>query len=440
MLFGSINSRLLWPIELSLSNEASSAIDFTFYTIVLVVSVSNTFGVCLLSGALSGSLIGNQERSSEEKSRKLRREAAIRKFNPSSDERWQLKVEELAGRGFELRHLINFYKELGSKHMPHFDSLMHTTTDVVRQAIIPASAEVGSSLASVWNDGTPTFPEKMVTHNWDNLFRDLVAAIVADALGEDQFCWISFLLDHDIALVEKWLESAHAMPKTYWVCAISVSQHDGICGSNPGKTRDSVTGLLHPVCTCGKPKCFNTTEPTFDGRSIKCEMNQFDDMIEFLAHRDSRFSQVIAVDSEFMLFSRAWCVAEVAKSYELGMVQHVLCFSADCLEHHRGSLCGLRIQDMKATRPEDVDEILAKITDVEGFNLKLQTLIFDNLFARWHRLDAGQRLIRVGRIIRYQSACSRQGCVGLWSTDVSPRSSMHIKRKEASQVVVTLTL
>ena len=40
-------------------------------------------------------------------------------------------------------------------------------------------------------------------------------------------------------------------------------------------------------------------------------MNKFDDMIEYLAARDPDFGQVIAVDGDFVLFSRAWCVAEI---------------------------------------------------------------------------------------------------------------------------------
>ena len=36
---------------------------------------------------------------------------------------------------------------------------------------------------------------------------------------------------------------------------------------------------------------------------------------------DASFSEVIAVDSHFVLFSRAWCVAEVAAAHQVGMKQ-----------------------------------------------------------------------------------------------------------------------
>ena len=40
-----------------------------------------------------------------------------------------------------------------------------------------------------------------------------------------------------------------------------------------------------------------------------------EDMIGWLAATDSTFIQVIATDSEMELFTRAWCVAEVAEAY-----------------------------------------------------------------------------------------------------------------------------
>ena len=55
---------------------------------------------------------------------------------------WMEKVEELAGRGLSIRQLLDFYSELGSGLMPHFDPDRSTTHDVVRQAIIPSSLKL----------------------------------------------------------------------------------------------------------------------------------------------------------------------------------------------------------------------------------------------------------------------------------------------------------
>merc|ERR1712048_701815 len=105
--------------------------------------------------------------------------------------------------------------------------------------------------------------------------------------------------------------------RSYWVCAFCVNQHAGICGGNPYHGTDAVTGVEYPVCGCGLRKAWNTTEPVLDedGRSIPCEMNKFDDMMELLSATDSNFAQVIAVDASFELFSRAWCVAEIAAAH-----------------------------------------------------------------------------------------------------------------------------
>merc|ERR1719221_1372501 len=99
-------------------------------------------------------------------------------------------------------------------------------------------------------------------------------------------------------------------------------------------------------------------------------------MLAFFSARDANFGHVIAVDTDFVLFSRAWCVAELAMSYNMGLAQHMVIHSSRSLLENKDGLGDLRVQDMKASRPEDVDEILAKIPDVEEFNKQLHNLIF----------------------------------------------------------------
>ena len=42
----------------------------------------------------------------------------------------------------------------------------------------------------------------MVTHSWRNLFRDLVAAVIADAAGESSFGLVAALLEEDVSVLE----------------------------------------------------------------------------------------------------------------------------------------------------------------------------------------------------------------------------------------------
>lgn len=46
-------------------------------------------------------------------------------------------------------------------------------------------------------------PTAMVTHTWHSRFRDLVAAVVAEALEETHFVRIALLLDSDLTLVKR---------------------------------------------------------------------------------------------------------------------------------------------------------------------------------------------------------------------------------------------
>ena len=46
-----------------------------------------------------------------------------------------------------------------------------------------------------------------MTHSWQNLFRDLVAAVIADAVNEPAFELVAHLLDETIDIVEDLLRS-----------------------------------------------------------------------------------------------------------------------------------------------------------------------------------------------------------------------------------------
>merc|ERR1711974_174809 len=141
----------------------------------------------------------------------------------------------------------------------------------------------------------------------------------------------------------------------------------GICARNPYNDCDPVTGLVHRTCACGAPKYFNDTEPLYNGKSVGCEMNKFDKMMAYLSACDANFAQVIAVDAAFDLFTRAWCVSELAKAHAMGLKQHLKLLNVRSLVTHSKRLRALRIQNMKATRPEDVAEILAGIPNKKSF-------------------------------------------------------------------------
>jgi len=134
-------------------------------------------------------------------------------------------------------------------------------------------------------------------------------------------------------------------------------------------------------------------------------------MIEFLAATDGGFEQVIAVDAHAQVFTRAWVIDEIAASHRLGMPQHLKVRSASVVDKHVERLRGMRVQDMRATRPDDVAEILGRIPDKDAFNAHLQRIVFDvgsGLIASWRALDAKQVLERVGRTLLVANLCMHQ--------------------------------
>lgn len=189
----------------------------------------------------------------------------------------------------------------------------------------------------------------------------------------------------------------HRLQIAYWMCAFSINQHASICGSfGPpppegtstrleweAKKLDTATGLELPVCDCCEPKHFNADR--------ECELNKFQDMMRHLANTSENFGQVVAVDEKFQLFSRAWCIAELVEADRSGISQTIQIHSAASVDRHYDCLATLDVRDCKASREEDKELILRKISDVDLFNSKLQSLILgeDGLFKDC--VDAVQR-------------------------------------------------
>jgi len=366
-----------------------------------------------LAGALAAVLLANVVNAPtpvgfaaevERSKRTERRLATTRTWRSDSNSEWQNKVQELSDRGFTVESLLEFYHKLGTT-MPDFDPDVHTTCDVVRRAIIPMSASTGAPMAYAMMRGKPTRPQKMVTHSWANLFRDLVSAVVADALEESDYLISSYLLDKSVGRVCELLSIEGKLHQTYWICAFSVSQHNSICECNPHGSVDSLTKQPYDLCCCRRPKYFNNTAPLRDdGKSIPCEMNKFTDMMAFIAKMQPDFELVIACDADFSLFTRAWCVAEIAEAHKLGIAQNLKVRVAESIMLHESVLRSLRIEEMKASRPEDIEEILLGIGDVQAFNARLQQLIFDEqtgLVWAWQHFDVERRMNRIGRLAHF---------------------------------------
>jgi len=304
---------------------------------------------------------------------------------------WDAKVRELSERGLTLAAIMNFYSKLRCQHMPHFDPDRHTTADVVLQAIIPATALSPwgpCALATLLMEGAPTPAQRMVTHTWSSKFVDLVAAVVADALGLPTYgCVRDRLEQGELTCLTEELQRKGVLQLRYWVCAFSVNQHAGICKLDLREAEGhNEIASLHQ-CPCGFPKWLNDTPPLQPGgASIGCETNKFDDMMSLLASRDPHFQHVVAVDCQFDLFTRSWCVAEISQAQAVHMLQVLLVHSQSSLDRHRGRLEGLRVEDTEASREEDKCMILSKIGNTPLFNERLRDMILDEdtgLLARW---------------------------------------------------------
>ena len=250
----------------------------------------------------------------------------------------------------------------------------------------------------------------MVTHNWGNCCKDLLAAVVSDALMECSFSLVAKLLEDDCGFLVELLNRSSRLDVPYWICAFAVNQHSCICHCNP-YDRDPLTNELHPVCTCGS---VNISDPY--SRSTVSEINKFDDMMYHLATTGG-CRQVIAVDQTFDIFHRAWCVAELSEARHLQMKQSLQIESKAAIMRHARTLQDLDVRSMRASSEIDQELILNKITDrtsIDEFNTELQWLIRDRksgLPASWHTMDSLQQIGEAGRLIRWGLADAGTGKV-----------------------------
>mmetsp|Transcript_37313 Transcript_37313/g.95481 ORF Transcript_37313/g.95481 Transcript_37313/m.95481 type:complete len:731 (-) Transcript_37313:9-2201(-) len=315
---------------------------------------------------------------------------------------WDGKVREMAYRSIDVGGLLDMYFQLGAEGgvMPHFDPQLHTTNDVVRQAIIPLTRDYQGGGGRAWADahkesivgqaaGEP--PEVLVTHDWRNLFLHLVAAVVADALGLAEYSGIATLLaGRQQERVRGMVEAHGTTQRRYWICAFCVNQHSSICGrlgreppqGSPQYQRwrlnsiDPVTGEQHPVCCCSEPKVLNDSPDL-------CELNKFHDVMATLQREKPGFRQLVAVDRDFDTFSRLWCVAELVQAFVSDIPQSVCLFSGAQLDVDSedlgtfAKLANLTVLECSASRPEDKEAILARIPSYHEFDSQLQALIFD---------------------------------------------------------------
>ena len=210
-----------------------------------------------------------------------------------------------------------------------------------------------------------------------NIFAHLVAANVADTLGEAtyfQFIPRLSTVEHLDELMRDTLRHSH-LSATIWICAFSVNQHSWICKNiHEGWSHTCVRRSPHDAssqCSCVTPK-FS------DG--YFSEMNKFDDMIGMLQEiHGEGFRQLIALDKLGDCLDRAWVVAEIAKCQRSSITQHALVHfpvhlagsaMKDKIDNNDVEKCEARVE-------QDKIDILAKIDDKAAYNAMIRQTIQD---------------------------------------------------------------
>eukprot|EP00439_Symbiodinium_sp_Y106_P023423 s5148_g2.t2 len=236
----------------------------------------------------------------------------------------------------------------------------------------------GLSYATSVNNGEPQMAIRMVTHSWGNRFTYLLSAIFSDALEAETYDGVADLLRHGKLddLAEK-LRNVGKLDVPYWVCAFSVNQHAGICATPPPT---DTTGYPIIPCACTRAKHFS---------GDFSEMNKFDDMMAYLKRylREKsirelsyiRLQQVVAMEVNFSLLTRVWCVAELVEANNLHLTQTIKLHSAASQQSCLDKIMDLDVAEAQASFPADKELVLSKIEDIPAFNNRLQNLLLHRL-------------------------------------------------------------
>eukprot|EP00928_Gymnodinium_smaydae_P087743 TRINITY_DN71969_c0_g1_i1.p1 TRINITY_DN71969_c0_g1~~TRINITY_DN71969_c0_g1_i1.p1 ORF type:complete len:471 (-),score=40.87 TRINITY_DN71969_c0_g1_i1:417-1700(-) len=260
--------------------------------------------------------------------------------------------------------------------MPAFEPKVSSTCDVVRMMIIPTTCRdlssrnnfSDNSFATHVNAGGRRRPTTLVTHHWNNLFSHTIAAIVADALDRPTYCSVLDQLEtpERVDLLRRRLQELGAGENVYWFCPVSVDQHCTICGFAHGK--DTASGLDYNVCTCPMEK-----HETGD----LCEVNKFHHVLTRMVHDDPSFRHLVAIDERFEIYTRAWCIAEIAQAAELGIPQVFKMFSLTALFQRRTHLMALDVRNCQTSRDTDKQLILSWIPDISLFNARIRKILLE---------------------------------------------------------------
>lgn len=309
---------------------------------------------------------------------------AQRRSSSSFD--WKTTVHKMTYRSISTEELLDFYSSLGfgeDELVIEYEGPVHSvastnklttmslTRDVVQWAIIPRTVtpDGGQSYVDMlrgdYGAGANSGPDRMVTHNWENLFVHLVAAVVANALGDSEYAGIAHELEQcnsdSVIELKRRLREKGALHIRYWICAFCVNQHASIC--------DKLG------CTCKEKKLRNDSD--FD----LCEMNKFDDLLAHMHRMLPGIQHLVAADRGLHLMSRVWCVAELVEASKCKIPQHLCAFSIQevgGLEMY-ARVVNISVKDCVAFRPEDKDMIMKKIgMDVAFFDSQLQKVIFQS--------------------------------------------------------------
>lgn len=315
---------------------------------------------------------------------------------------WHATVESLAYRSIALVDILDVFDALaeGCEEMPHYDPRRSTTSDVVRQFIIPRSrvGDGGKAYADVMSMRKQNPPDRMVTHCWDCPFVQIVAAAVASAQHQKVFGDIA----EELAAVGTQparctLRDLGTLQMSFWICCFCVNQHAHICHSS--RHRDTVSGGLFPTCSCSQRKYTNTTDPE------KCELNKFDDVMARMTEDFGGIRHLVVSDREFKIFSRAWCVAELVEGFfsklPVDLCVESMSFMNDLADMETyAKVANTSVVHCHASREEDKEYILSKIPNTGQFDAQLQKIVFghDGLLGQdFEGFGLSEAAVRVAR-------------------------------------------
>jgi len=234
----------------------------------------------------------------------------------------------------------------------------------------------GFAYATIVGNGKPPLANTLVIHHWGSNFVDLVAAVLADALNEQEYSSFADMI-HERRFDEIRDLVAGKLDETYWLSPFALNQHQTFCACVPDENNAPQI-----------PSCYCCVEKRLEGPL--CEARKVQDVFIYLKRANMklgretqsrhRLSVFAACDYEFNLMDRLWCLKEIAIAEANKVAFNLVIHSMRSLQRNgHAKIEEIQVESAGASYDGDRTFLVDSIVNTSSFNDKVREMLLFEL-------------------------------------------------------------